>query len=317
MRLQLDRPILILLASSAAAPLLAAGVPTFDSSTELVNLTVSVVDSGNHYVPDLDRADFEIFEDGVPQDVLLFSRGATPLTVTLLVDGSTSMSLKLPFVRAAARDLIAALRPADEAEIVQFADRPVVLQELTNDHGALAAAVDRVVANGRTALYDALYVSIKQAARDAAAREGPSRHAIVVLTDGEDTASLGTDDQVLELARRSEINVYPIQIADAHPELDPEGRAGRTRFFMTSVAEATGGEAYFPPSPGSLKNVYARIAQELRTQYNLGYVPRRDGNDRRWRRVTVVPLNHAGLLVRHRPGYFPRPQRTAAAAGTR
>jgi Ca-activated chloride channel family protein len=292
-------------------PVLAGGVPTFQSATEIVNLTLSVTDGSKRYVAGLGRRDFEILEDGVPQDVMLFSHGAAPLSVAILIDGSTSMGSKLPFVRTAALDLIRSLRPEDEVEIVQFTDVPRMLQEYTADRAALTSAVERISANGRTGLYDALYVLIKDAARAAARSETPVRRAIVVLTDGEDTCSLNTDDQVLEVARRTEISVYPIQISP-RTDTNPDPQGGRTRHFMTTIAEQTGGEAYFPPTPASLRSVYGRIGDELRTQYSIGYVPSNASPDRRWRRVTVLPVGHDGLQIRHKPGYFPQRQRLAA-----
>jgi VWFA-related protein len=282
-----------------------ADVPTFGSATEVVHLTVSVTDKSRRFVSGLGRGDFEVLEDGVPQDVVLFSHGTTPLSVALLIDGSSSMRPKLPSVRAAALDLIHSLRAEDEMEIVQFAQVTRVLQEPTTNRAFLSSAVDRIAAEGATSLYDALYVQIKETPRLAAPGEAPIRRAIVVLTDGEDTKSLMTDDQVVELARRADVNVYPIRVS-ARTEGDPDPQSGRTRHFMTALAGLTGGEPYFPLTAEDLRPIYNRIGDELRSQYNLGYVPRNGAQDRRWRRVTVLPLGHQGLQVRHKAGYFPR-----------
>jgi Ca-activated chloride channel family protein len=177
-----------------------------------------------------------------------------------------------------------------------------VLQDFTSDHSAMEAAIARIQAAGSTALYDALYVTLKQLFRHGT-REVPRRRAIILLSDGEDTASLATDEQVLELARQAEIGVYSVALRPDRP-LDRQRLAfDQATHFLTALARDTGGGVYFTHDPSELGSVYGRIAEELRTQYTLGYVssnPRRDG---KWRRIVVRTPVRGDLQVRHKAGY--------------
>src|SRR5207237_872488 len=151
------------------------------------------------YVTDLRSNDFVVLEDGVRQEPTLFVQEDLPISVVLMLDVSASMAPNLDTVRLAAARLIDRLRPQDQAEIVQFSERPQVLQAFTSDHQRLLNAVQATELGGGTALHNALYVTIKDVATQARAEE-IRRRAIVLLSDGEDTASVITDDRVLEAA---------------------------------------------------------------------------------------------------------------------
>src|SRR5262249_33636484 len=146
-------------------------------------------------------------------------------------------------------------------------------------------------------LYTAIYVALGELAADH--RGEVRRRAIVVLTDGEDTASLVSDEQVLERARRAEVNIYTIGLrANALPTENT-----LPTYFLTAIARDTGGRAYFPTSLGDLDGVYERIAEELRTLYVVGYVSTNQRSDGKWRRI-AVQTGRDNLLVHHRTGYF-------------
>jgi Ca-activated chloride channel family protein len=269
---------------------------------EVVNLNLSVTDPKDRFVIDLGEQDLAVFEDGVRQDICLFTREKLPISLAILIDGSASMQASLPVAQAAAIRLVRTLGPQDQAEIVQFDRRFTVLQDFTSDHGALEAAIGRIQAQGETALYNALYIALKDLS--VRKKEGElRRRALVVLSDGEDTASTLTDDQVLAMARRTEVAVYAIGLF--HPAPGVETGTGLPTFFLTGLARETGGRAYFPSNLAQLEGVYDRIAEELRTLYGVGYVsnnPRKDGG---WRRI-VIQTSRGNLLVRHKLGYFAR-----------
>jgi Ca-activated chloride channel homolog len=279
----------------------------FHSGIELINLNVCVMDGRNRYITDLAQADFTILEDGVRQQVSLFTRQKLDLSLVIMIDTSASMEQKLPIARAAALRLVAALGPADTAEIIQFNERASVLEPFTADRSALERAIGETRASGATSLYTALYVALKDLARQRRAGD-LRRYAIALLSDGQDTASHVTDEQVLELARKNEVVVYAIRPRSNEAPID--GKApGEADYFLSVLGRDTGGQAFFPASLAELNGVYDRIAEELRSEYSLGYVSSNASRDGRWRRIGILTPGHSGLQVRHRPGYFaPRTQ---------
>jgi len=280
---------------------------TFQSGVELINLNVCVMDGRNRFITDLAEGDFTVIEDGVRQQVSLFTRRRLDVSLVVMIDTSASMEAKLSVVRAAALRLVQALGPADTAEILQFNERASVLQPFTSDQAALAEAIAATRAAGATSLYTALYVALKDLAKQRKAGE-LRRYAIAVLSDGQDTASRVTDEQVLELARKSEVVIYSIR--PRSNELPVDGKApGEADYFLSVLGRDTGGQAFFPNGLGELNGVYDRIAEELRSEYSLGYVSSNGNKDGRWRRIGILTPGRAGLQVRHRPGYFaPRGQ---------
>jgi Ca-activated chloride channel family protein len=293
--------LLVASASSADSP----RVPTFSIGVEVVSLNLVVTDTGGRQVEGLHADDIELLEDGIPQPISLFAQEEWPVRLQVLLDASGSMEQTLPTAKRAARRLLRTLRPGDEAEVAQFNRRLSVLQESTGDLDALERAVDRVAADGDTAFYNALYLTLKERARTRDADE-LSRRAIVVLTDGEDTASMVDGDQLLDLARRAGVVVYAIGLPSRPVAGQPVNSV--PTYFLTALARETGGRAYFPRSIQELDALYERIATELRTLYGVGYVPLNTRSDGGWRRL-AVRARHGGLLVRHRTGYF------AAGAG--
>jgi Ca-activated chloride channel homolog len=269
----------------------------------VVRLNVSVIDRRNQYVTGLSEDDFAVYEDGVRQQLSLFSRDEMPISLVLLMDCSASMDEKLPLAEAAASRFIHTLRREDLAQVVQFNERFTLLQDFTADQPALDAAVQRIRASGATALYTAAYVALKQLGRGGESRS-LRRRAVVLLTDGEDTASIVNDDQVLELARRLEIAVYAVSLRPDRPQDRSRLAYSEAAHFLTALARETGGRAYFPSALSELEAVYGRIAEELRTQYTLGYVPVNRHRDGKWRRVVVRTPTREDLQVRHKVGYY-------------
>jgi Ca-activated chloride channel family protein len=306
---------LALLTSGLVAASSTAGTPvppTFGVDLGIVNLSLSVTDPREHYVTGLTENDFIVLEDGVRQQITLFTQDRLPLSMTLLLDGSTSMRPNLRVAQAAAVKFIHSLQPTDDAQVAQFTRRLTVLQEPTSDQAALEAAVGRIEAMGETSLYESIYVALKELKKRKPAADQPlRRQAMIVLTDGEDTSSNVSEDQLMELARRAEVAIYAIGLFP--PRVAP-GEPPPPTYFLTAVSRETGGRAYFPRSIGDLEGVYDRIADELRTLYGVGYVsanPRRDGA---WRKIAVETVRE-NLIVRHRLGYHAPLAPTSAAAG--
>jgi Ca-activated chloride channel homolog len=273
---------------------------TFGSEVEVVNLNLSVTDSSQQFVSDLKEAEIAVYEDGVRQTLCLFTRERLPLSLAVLIDTSSSMHPNMDVARAAALRLVRTLKPEDEASIVEFNQRHRVVQDFTADQGRLAEALQEVRADGTTGLYNALYVSAQDLAKRGTAGE-MRRRALVVLSDGEDTSSLVSDDQVVERIRKSGVTVYAISLRPRR--INPSADQHKAAYFLTSVARESGGRVYFPAALRDLDGVYDVVAEELRTQYGLGYVSTNAQRDGKWRRIQIL-AERASLLVRHRAGYY-------------
>jgi VWFA-related protein len=288
---------------------LAQGVPpaeqlparvVFRSSAALVSLNVTVQDKSAKYVTGLQPDDFAVYEDGVKQEVRFFDSVAVPLDLIVLIDTSSSMSDKIGVVHDAAAAFLSTLRPVDRGAVVSFADHVTILEPLTSDRAALERAVRSTVARGKTALHTAVYIAIKQFGERARTTAAMRRQAIVLLSDGADTASLMGLEDVLREARSSGVSVYTVSLQPwpepARTDITDSDRALRT------LARETGGASFFP-KPSELKSVYRSIATELANQYSIGYVPADERFDGRFRRVVVQVLTGNALRPRTRLGY--------------
>jgi Ca-activated chloride channel family protein len=296
-----------LLAAAAVPPRAGAQArpqtPTFGTGIEIINLNLSVTDARSNFVVDLTQQDFAVFEDGIRQDLTLFTHENLPISLVLMIDCSASMEQNLRTAQDAAVRFTKTLRPQDLAQVVQFNDRATTLQAFTNDLTALEEAIRKTEAAGPTALHNALYVALKDLTRDKKVAE-LRRRAVVLLSDGEDTASLVTDDQVLELAKKSEINIYAISLRPNRPQDRMRQAFSQAEYLVNALTRETGGRAYFPSSFGELDSVYDLIAEELRTLYSIGYVSSNARRDGRWRRIVVRVPEREGLTIRHKLGYY-------------
>jgi Ca-activated chloride channel family protein len=303
------RAFLSIAALAVAALLVARGVgaqvtpPTFGTGIEVINLSLSVTDTAENYVTDLESPDFAVFEDGIRQELSLFTHENLPISMVIMIDTSASMEEKIHVAQQAAIRFTKTLRPVDLAQIVQFNDRATTLRPFTNDHEALEAAILATDTSGSTALHNALYIALKDLSRE----DNPNelrRRAIALLSDGEDTASLVTDDQVLELAKQNEINIYAISLRPNRPQDRNRQAFSQAEYLLNALTRETGGRVYFPAALSELDAVYDRIAEELRTLYSVGYVSSNQRRDGKWRRIVVRVPEREGVNVRHKLGYY-------------
>ncbi len=285
--------------------------PTFRSGVDLVSLTVTVTDTGKQLVRDLKADDFSVLEDGVPQTVTFFGADSVPLDLALMIDCSASMDEKLPVVQRAAIGLMRSLRAGDRAEVISFRDEMGVSQMMTDDRAGVVHAIESLHADGNTSLFTALYVTLRDLAQ--APRSDLRRRAIVLLSDGDDTHSLVTFDDVLDLARRSGVSIYTVALRSPFDRLLNARGATEGAFAMRTLAEATGARSFFPSGLGDVHAVYDSIAAELASQYSIGYLPRNAVGDGAWRRVSVR-ADRPGVMARVRPGYFASPGFAALSA---
>jgi Ca-activated chloride channel homolog len=286
----------------------------FKAAVDLVTVNVAVTDGKDRPVSGLGRDDFQVLEDGISQDVSFFVASEVPLDVALLIDSSSSMRAAMPLVEQAAMGFVDALGPSDRAAVMGFASHLRVLQSFTTDRAALETAIHSVVAHGDTALYSALYValdSFQRVRRDTSTGlAGVRRQAIVVLTDGEDTTSPIQYDDLLDRARRAGVAIYPIAIAtDADlskllAQTDAKRFFTRAEYGLKTLARETGARAFFPTQLSDLGGVYRLVAEELSTQYALGYVPKVERRDGSYRRIAVRITSRPDVSPRTRAGYY-------------
>ena len=277
--------------------------PAFRAGVELVSLNVTVTADGlSRYITDLQVGDFQVYEDGVLQDVTFFSRANLPIALALLIDTSASMETRLPTAQQAAVGFARQLRSQDLAEVVDFDSRVVTLQSFTNDVTELEQAIRRTSAGGSTSMYNAIYIALKDLRKIVAVGvEDIRRQAVVVLSDGEDTSSLLPFEEVLDLAKRSETAIYSIGLRAAD---EPTGRGFReAEFVLRQFAQETGGRAFFPSDVAELPGIYSQIAAELSSQYTVGYTSRNPKRDGAWRRI-VVRVERPSAAARTKLGYF-------------
>jgi Ca-activated chloride channel family protein len=276
----------------------------FRAGVEVVSLNVTVTDGTTRYVTDLTADDFNVFEDGVKQDVTFFSRTNLPIALALLLDTSASMESKLPTAQEAAIGFAKRLRPQDLAEVIDFDSRVVVLANFTNGASDLEQAIHKTSAGGSTSLYNAIYIALKDLKKVIAKNtEEIRRQAIVLLSDGEDTSSLLPFEEVLDLAKRSETAIYAIGLRSADGPGSSSKGFKEAEFVLRQFAQETGGRTYFPAQVSELPAIYGQISEELSSQYTVGYTSRNQRRDGSWRRV-VVRVVRPNLTARTKLGYF-------------
>ena len=302
---------------AAVAALFAAHVPAsaqsgtagsdrsvFRSGIELVTLHVTVTNTKDAYLTDLDEGEFRVLENGRPQQLKFFQRSGLPLAVTLLLNASSSVRHVLPELQQAAVRFIRGLDAQDIASVVTFTDRIRVVQDFTSDRAALERAVASVSGDGITSLYTGVYVALKELAKIAPDPHTnvPRRRTLVVLSDGDDTSSLVAFEDVLDLAAQTDAVVYTIRLERVYSLRHDTGQG---RFVLSRLAEQTGGRAFFPQHGYALRSVFRAIRSDLNSQYALAYQSddvRRDGEFR----SLSVQVVRAGAVARTRRGYFAR-----------
>jgi Ca-activated chloride channel homolog len=295
--------------------LLAAGAvtaqqPRFTGGVDLVSLDVCVMDPTGRFLTDLTPDDFSVLENGTPQRIsFVIPSGALPLRAILLIDRSGSMyGTKLERAVEAAGLFARRLRAGDRLAILAFSRRAARVHAFGDDPARAPAALASVTAGGATSLYDALLVAANELVRARGEARPETREVVIVLSDGEDTASLVEFEDVLPVLRRSGALVYTVSLR--------EGARGEwlgASWPLLALARDTGARALGVPDLEALPALYADIDAEVRHLYRIGYVSNDERRDGRWRDVSVrVPTRDA--RVRTRAGYYapPAQRRTGA-----
>jgi VWFA-related protein len=274
--------------------------PQFSSEVTRVNMLFTVTDKRGRFITNLDRDDFEIFENKKPQRISEFtSETDLPLRLAILVDTSNSIRDRFRFQQEAAVNFVnGVMREQDKAIVVSFDSSAELVADLTSDTNKLENAIRDMRPGGGTALFDAIYF----ACRDKLMQDQPMykfRRAMVVLSDGEDNNSKVSRDQALEMAQKADVVVYTISTNISHVETDGDK-------IMHYFADQTGGVAFFPFQAADLNQSFENIANELRHQYNLFYRPNPLINDGVFHTVQIKVRGRKDVVVRARRGYYAR-----------
>ena len=300
--------------SAAGQPLQKEGGQfVLHADVEEVVLNATVLE-GSRLVQDLKRDNFQVFEDGVKQNIISFQHTDLPVSIALVVDNSGSMSKKRPAVNKSALDLIAASNPQDEAFVVNFSDEAYIDQDFTSDVNKLRDGLSHIESRGGTALYDAVVASADKLVADA---KRP-KQVLILITDGEDNASTLTLEQTIRRVQQlSGPEIYSIGLLFGDEMTRAEVRHARRALEMLSTE--TGGVAYFPRSMEQVDDIAAEVARDIRSQYTIGYHSTKPTSAPGFRRVLVTAQapGMGKLMVRTRTGYFPSvrtPKRTSPTA---
>lgn len=289
---------------AAFATVAAAQDPSkiFRAGIAVVSLNATVADSQNRFVTGLEQSDFSVFEDGVAQEIIFFSKTSLPIALSLLIDTSASMEERLAVAQDAAVGFARRVRGQDLAQVIDFDSRVEILQGFTNDSAALERAIRSTTSGGSTSLYNAVYIALRELAKvKAKSQDDVRRQAIVLLSDGEDTTSLVSFEEVMELVKRSETSIYTIGLQPReHSALKGFREA---EFVLRQLALETGGRSFFVQQAEELKGVYGQIADELSSQYTMAYVPKNSKRDGAWRRVQVQ-VDRPNVTARTKRGYY-------------
>jgi Ca-activated chloride channel homolog len=270
--------------------------------TTLVLIPVAVTDPMNRFVTGLDKENFKLTEDKVDQEISQFSSEDAPLSVGIVFDTSSSMGAKLQKSRQAVAQFMKTANPQDEFFLVQFNDRPELVQGFTKETEEIQNRLTFTQAKGRTALLDGVYMAMAQMKK----AHNP-RKAILIISDGGDNSSRYTETEVRNAVREADVQIYAIGI------FEPIMSRGRTLEEMNGpgllaeITEQTGGRHFAVDNLAELPDVAAKIGIELRNQYVLGYSPKNAARDGKYRRVQVKLVKTNGLpplRAMFRTGYY-------------
>jgi VWFA-related protein len=290
--------------------------PTLKVTTEVVNVYAVVEDKHHRLIPGLNKEDFEVTEDNAPQEVRYFSRETdTPLTMGLMVDTSPSQRRVLPIEQEQAKVFLdQVLRPKDLVFVLHFDIEVELLQDFTSERQRLAKAIDETVINGggggptpstfptsgsfgATHLYDAVYLASTELLKNEVGRK-----VLILLTDGEDQGSKEKLNRALEMAQKSNVIIYSVEISDRmFYYAQGVGYSGDS--VLKKLSEETGGRVIRVNNARDAGAAFRQIADELRTQYLIGYTPTNSKHDGAFRKIHVKVRN-GDYKVQARRGYY-------------
>src|SRR5271167_366598 len=286
----------------------------------LVDVLFTVLNRRNKLVPDLQKEDFQIFDEKFPQDIRYFSKQSDlPLRIGMLVDTSNSIRDRIKFEQDASINFLFSVlrRGRDEAFVMTFDDEPQVVQAFTSDAGLLRDQIMQTRAGGGTAIYDAIYQAcqneLSHPPRPPGDQPDVVRRVMILISDGDDNLSTHTRGEAIEMAQRTSVVIYTISTSTQWIQLsqtDPDKLANRKTHLtegdkiLQDLADETGGRAFFPYHVDDLDQSFQDIGDELRNQYSIAYMPTNYVLDGRYHKIRIEVPDHKGYQVRARRGYF-------------
>ncbi|HEY1483555.1 MAG TPA: VWA domain-containing protein [Candidatus Acidoferrum sp.] len=295
---------------------------TIPVRVNLVDVLFTVLNRRNKLVSDLDKPDFKVFDDNVPQDIRYFSRqNDLPLRIGMLLDTSNSIRDRIKFEQDAANNFLFSVlrRNKDEAFLMTFDDEPQMLQGFTGDTGMLRDQILRTRAGGGTAVYDAIYEAcfkeLSHPPRPPGDQPDVVRRVMILISDGEDNLSTHTRAEAIEMAQRTSVVIYTISTSTQWVTLDDpkKEQSGNRKYHLTdgdkilqALAEETGGRSFYPYHVDDLDQSFQDIGEELRNQYSLAYNPSNHGIDEKYHKIKIETPDRKGYQVRARRGYYAR-----------
>jgi VWFA-related protein len=251
-----------------------------------VVLANAVVTDGGRFVKGLTREQFRILDEARERPITSFQATDAPLELVLALDASASMADALPDLKAAASKFVQALRPQDRTTIVAFNDEMFTLARRESSPQSLTAAIERINANGGTALYDVIVRALQLLSRE------PGKHAIVIFSDGEDRSSQATMEQVQAMVADNDAMLFAVGLGRGASIATLKER-------LEALAEVSGGRALFAERTSNLSDAFADVVESLTSQYTIGFEPARDG---RLHRIEIR-LAKGGFRIRARQSY--------------
>lgn len=281
--------------SPAATPAPVEDEEVLRVDTEEVSLNVRVVDGNNRSVSNLNPAHFQVYEDNVLQPITSLTTVEVPTVNALVIDNSRSLRSQLEKVIEAGKILVGKNRPQDESTIVRFVskDKIEVVQDFTTNKNLLNNALDNLfVEGGQTAIIDAIYLAAKKVEQyqNSQKKDDTKLRALIVVSDGDDRGSSFQEQQLFDLLRTSNVQVYAVGFVNSlSNEADASGtnRQEKAKAFLTRLSQETGGKVYFPNSIEELPQIANDISGELRTQYLISYAPTNEIRDGTFRKIKV------------------------------
>ena len=288
------RPFLVSGLVLLSAIAVATQEPTFKSSTRIVPVITTVIDAQGRLVPNLERDEFTILDNGKPQDITFFQNEVQPFNVVVMLDYSASMTANLDLLKAAAEQFLLRLLPADKGQVGAFSDKIQFSGTFTSDRDDLIFALNDLQFGNPTRLYDAIHESMEML------KPVDGRKVVLVFTDGDDTSSRIGFGDVLDQARQDEVMIYAIGLES---EFFNGQRMMRSRpdRALKRLAEETGGGYFELRKTDELSPTFTRVAQELHSQYVLGFEAQQlDGRIHK----LAVKMKQPGMTARARRSYL-------------
>jgi VWFA-related protein len=297
----------------AAAPKVAeqsdAADTVFSSDTRLVPLNVTVTDRNGHLVTNLPQSAFQVFENGVLQQIKIFKREDVPVSLGLIIDNSGSMREKRQSVESAALALVKDSNPMDEVFVINFNDEVYLDTDFTSDVQKMEQGLTKIDSRGGTAMRDA----IKLSAEHLKQRAKRDKKVILVVTDGNDNASVESLDSLIKHCEQDDILIYAIGLLTEEDKRE----AKKAQRALNELTELTGGAVFYPKELSEVERIAHQVAHDLRNQYTIAYTPTNTALDGTFRTVKVMVKGPGNPVARTRTGYYASADRAKGGGGSK